>query len=206
MFSGTGPVISKPSACLGEATNWIPNRPRSHPTVPRTLVSASQALQPPALTCRSLSERPKRRCRRTSRGGAGLKGAGVNQQIVASAGRHPVIGGESNVLRSANRGAFRAEETPPQVQAQAVLLGNGASRAGLDASSAARRAVPPSDDRPSHKTRGQDGGRTCRELHRPVFLLYPSQENIEHRRMYLFQAVSEAGRRRIYLPAQPHRS
>ena len=59
MFFGTGPVTSRPSACRGEATNWMPNRPRSKPTVLSTLVSASQALQPPALTWRSFSERPK---------------------------------------------------------------------------------------------------------------------------------------------------
>ena len=61
MFSVTGPVISRPSAWRGEATNWMPKRPRSKTTVPSTLTSASQALQPPALTWRSLSERPKSR-------------------------------------------------------------------------------------------------------------------------------------------------
>ena len=54
MFSVTGPVISRPSAWRGEATNWMPKRPRSQPTVLSTLTSASQALQPPALTWRSL--------------------------------------------------------------------------------------------------------------------------------------------------------
>ncbi len=50
MFSVTGPVISRPSAWRGEATNWMPKRPMSQPIVPSTLTSASQALQPPALT------------------------------------------------------------------------------------------------------------------------------------------------------------
>src|SRR5450759_1816260 len=48
MFSVTGPVIRRPSAWRGEATYWIPNRPRSQPIVPRTLTSALQALQSPA--------------------------------------------------------------------------------------------------------------------------------------------------------------
>src|SRR6266446_2523948 len=61
MFSVTGPVISRPSACRGEATYWIPKRPRSKTGVPSTLTSALQALQSPALTTRSLSDLPKRR-------------------------------------------------------------------------------------------------------------------------------------------------
>src|SRR5574337_981519 len=61
MFAVTGPVISRPSAWRGDATYWIPNRPRSNTTVPSTLTSASQPLQPPALTTRSLSERPNNR-------------------------------------------------------------------------------------------------------------------------------------------------
>jgi hypothetical protein len=59
MFSVTGPVTSKPSAWRGDATNWMPNRPRSNTTVFSTFTSDSQPLQPPALTCRNLSERPK---------------------------------------------------------------------------------------------------------------------------------------------------
>src|SRR5579859_4918403 len=39
----------------------MPNRARSKTMVPRTLTSASQPLHPPALTCRNLSDRPKRR-------------------------------------------------------------------------------------------------------------------------------------------------
>jgi len=50
MFFVTGPVTNSPSACLGEATNCIPNLPISQPIVLRTFVSASQALHPPALT------------------------------------------------------------------------------------------------------------------------------------------------------------
>ena len=61
MFSLTGPVMTKPSACRGEATNWMPNRPRSKTTVPSTFRSASHAPDPPALTWRSLSDRPKSR-------------------------------------------------------------------------------------------------------------------------------------------------
>src|SRR5262249_2546536 len=66
MFAVTGPVISRPSACRGDATNWRPKRPRSKTIVPRTLTSASQALQPPALTTRSFSERPNSRRSRSS--------------------------------------------------------------------------------------------------------------------------------------------
>src|SRR5262250_3189533 len=58
IFSVTGPVITTPSACRGEATNWMPNRPRSKTTVLSTFRSDSQALQPPADTCRNLSDRP----------------------------------------------------------------------------------------------------------------------------------------------------
>jgi len=60
MFSVTGPVTQSPSLCRGEATNWTPNRPRSQPTVPSTLVSASHPLQPPALTSLSFRERLNR--------------------------------------------------------------------------------------------------------------------------------------------------
>ncbi len=38
----TAPVISRPSACRGDATNWMPKRPRSNTTVPSTFTSASQ--------------------------------------------------------------------------------------------------------------------------------------------------------------------
>ena len=44
----TGPVTSRPSAWRGEATNWMPKRPRSKTRVSSTLMSASQALHPPA--------------------------------------------------------------------------------------------------------------------------------------------------------------
>src|SRR3990172_7911455 len=60
MFSEIAPVISRPSACRGDATNWIPKRLRSQATVFSTFTSSSHALQPPALTWRSLRERPKR--------------------------------------------------------------------------------------------------------------------------------------------------
>jgi hypothetical protein len=53
MLAVTGPVTSRPSACRGEATNWMPYCPRSNTSVFNTLVSASQALQPPALTWRT---------------------------------------------------------------------------------------------------------------------------------------------------------
>ena len=42
MFSVTGPVTTIPSACRGDATNWMPNRPISKTTVPRTFRSASR--------------------------------------------------------------------------------------------------------------------------------------------------------------------
>ena len=57
----TGPVTSSPSACRGEATNRTPKRPMSHPMVVRTLLSASQALHPPALTWRRQSDLPNSR-------------------------------------------------------------------------------------------------------------------------------------------------
>src|SRR4030095_16726903 len=66
MFRLTAPVIKSPSAWRGDATNWIPKRPRSKTTVLSTFTSASQPLPPPALTCRSLSERPNRRRARAS--------------------------------------------------------------------------------------------------------------------------------------------
>ena len=66
MFSVTGPVTTRPSAWRGEATNWIPKRERSNWTLPAALSSASQPLHPPAETWRSLSERPKSRCIRSS--------------------------------------------------------------------------------------------------------------------------------------------
>ncbi len=66
MFSETGPVTTMPSAWRGEATNWIPKRPRSNWTFPLAFSSASHPLQPAAETCRSRSERPKSRCMRRS--------------------------------------------------------------------------------------------------------------------------------------------
>jgi len=62
MFSVTGPVTTRPSAWRGEATNWTPKRERSNWMLPAALSSASQPLQPPAETWRSLSDRPKSRC------------------------------------------------------------------------------------------------------------------------------------------------
>jgi hypothetical protein len=41
----TGLVINNPSASRGDATNWMPKRPKSQKGVPRALLSASQALQ-----------------------------------------------------------------------------------------------------------------------------------------------------------------
>lgn len=75
MFSVTGPVTTTPSAWRGEATNWIPKRDRSNCTLPAALSSASQPLQPPAETWRSLSERPKRRRIRSSSAAASLGSA-----------------------------------------------------------------------------------------------------------------------------------
>src|SRR5204863_428562 len=50
MFSVTGPVMRRPSAWRGDATNWIPKRPRSNTTVLSTFTSASHPLHPPGLT------------------------------------------------------------------------------------------------------------------------------------------------------------
>lgn len=61
MFFVIGPVRTMPSACRGEAVNSMPNRPMSKLTFPQAANSASQALQPPAETWRSLRERPKSR-------------------------------------------------------------------------------------------------------------------------------------------------
>src|SRR5712692_1724412 len=72
MFSVTGPVMSSPSACRGEATYWMPKRARSKTGVPSTLTSASQPLHPPALTTRSLRDRPK--SRRSSPSSAAARG------------------------------------------------------------------------------------------------------------------------------------
>ncbi len=73
MLRVTGPVTRSPSACRGDATNWIPKRPRSKTTVLRTLTSASHPLHPPALTCRSFNERPRMRCRSAARRWASLR-------------------------------------------------------------------------------------------------------------------------------------
>ena len=61
MLSVTVPVTTIPSACRGEATNSTPKRLKSNTTFPRATSSASQPLQPPAETCRSLRDRPKSR-------------------------------------------------------------------------------------------------------------------------------------------------
>src|SRR5260370_22446848 len=58
MVAVTGPVMSSPSACRGEATYWMPKRPRSKTGVESTFTSDSQPLHPPALTTRSFSDRP----------------------------------------------------------------------------------------------------------------------------------------------------
>jgi len=50
----------------------MPNLPRSHPMVPSTLVSASQALHPPALTCLSFSDLPKSLAASADRTGGGV--------------------------------------------------------------------------------------------------------------------------------------
>jgi hypothetical protein len=50
-----------PQYYMGDrSSNWIPKRPRSNTTFPVAASSASQPLQPPADTFRSLKDRPKR--------------------------------------------------------------------------------------------------------------------------------------------------
>ena len=59
MFSDIGPVITKPSACLGDATKSIPNLPISKLQFEQAFNSISQPLQPPAETCLNFKDLPK---------------------------------------------------------------------------------------------------------------------------------------------------
>ncbi|OPZ64047.1 MAG: hypothetical protein BWY84_00799 [Candidatus Aerophobetes bacterium ADurb.Bin490] len=59
IFFVTGPVITIPSACLGDATKSIPNLPMSKFTFEQAFNSISHPLQPPADTCLNFKERPK---------------------------------------------------------------------------------------------------------------------------------------------------
>lgn len=51
-----GPVTTIPSACLGEDTNSIPNRPISKFALEQAFNSIPQELHPPAETCLNFSE------------------------------------------------------------------------------------------------------------------------------------------------------
>src|SRR5229473_3264368 len=130
MFSVTGPVMSSPSACRGEATNWMPKRAKSKTGVPSTFTSDSQPLQPPALTTRSFSDRPKRRRVRRLR-------CAAQHEVVAGPRGEAVFAGEGDGALGAGLHAFGTEEAAAQVEAQPGLVGDGARRAGLDAGAAA---------------------------------------------------------------------
>ena len=111
----TGPVTNSPSACRGEATNLMPNRPMSHPMVVRTLLSASHALHPPALTCAE-AERPSEQP-----AGGLLECRGEPQRLAAQdevlprAGCEPMIPAEGERSRRARLGAVGAEQAPAEV-------------------------------------------------------------------------------------------
>src|SRR5712691_1276732 len=60
MLRVTGPVTSRTSACLGLATRWMPKRSRSYRGFVVAAISNSHALQLPASTWRTWSDRPRR--------------------------------------------------------------------------------------------------------------------------------------------------
>ena len=134
MFSVTGPVIRSPSAWRGDATNWMPKRPRSNTTVESTLVSASQALQPPALTCRSLSERPKSRFRLFVERLRKLQRIAAENQVVAFADREAVIVRERDRAVRTGQRAIAAEQASAEVDPDLPPLRcDGAGRASFPA-------------------------------------------------------------------------
>ena len=109
--------------------------------MPSTLTSASQPLQPPALTCRSLSERPKRRRvfvveRVRERGAAAVL---QRRDRLARARGEPVVLRVRDRALGAGLDAVGAEEAAPEVEPRGppVVTRDGVGRARLDARAAA---------------------------------------------------------------------
>ena len=133
MFFVTGPVMSRPSAWRGDATNWMPKRPRSQPMVPSTLVSASQAPQPPALTWRRRSERPKslrsfssRAAARRTCSFAGL----AEHEVFAPAHGHAVVAGLRDGALRTDFHAGGAKDAATEIERDgfSVRAGDGLGR------------------------------------------------------------------------------
>ena len=134
MFSVTGPVISRPSAWRGEATNWMPNRPRSnddraeHVDVGFAAVAAAgahlaqlerAAEQLPHLLVQRFEHRQRLPAREQ------VLAPPRGQAIVLREADRP--GGQAPVHSVQNRQRPRSSESPCLIDAQ------GVGRAGLDA-------------------------------------------------------------------------
>ena len=120
-----------PSAWRGEATNWMPKRPMSKTTLPVTLSSASQPLQPPAETWRSLSERPKS-CASFGRARAPGASGRRTAQVAARACRETVVVVKTMRLQGRPRHRRRRRGTPRDRAVAAIGL-DRAGRADVDA-------------------------------------------------------------------------
>src|SRR5215468_8970394 len=162
MFSLTGPVIRRPSAWRGDATNWMPKRPRSNTTVPSTLTSASQPLHPPALTRRSLSERPN----------------SLRSSPVVIAVRDGTFGARGN--------AIVAEQAAPEIDREvdrgAAAHGERAGRTRRDARGATVGALRRIEHRPAAKLLGELGGPDVGEPSGAVSLGKTREEDLQHQR------------------------
>ena len=153
MFCVTGPVMSNPSAWRGEATNWMPNRPKSNTTVLSTFTSASQPLQPPALTWRSFSEWPNKRLDFSSSACRQLQRLALQEQVLPPAHGQAVILVVPVAPARACLDAVGAAETTAQVQPRLFRSseGDGPGRTGIGASLATVAAALRIDDRPAAK-------------------------------------------------------
>src|SRR5450830_69326 len=137
MFSVTGPVMRRPAAWRGEATQLLPNRPRSQPIVPRTLTSALQALQSPALTTRSFSERPN--SRRSFRSSASASGSACPVRTRSS--RRRAASRKSCVNAIAPVGQTSAHARHPSGHFAGSRMGAPRYRSGIGGGSPAGYAI-----------------------------------------------------------------
>jgi hypothetical protein len=186
MFSVTGPVTMIPSAWRGEATNSMPKRPRSKKMVVKTFKSASQALQPPALTCRSFRDRPKQPPGPLLQGLGQPQGLAPVVQMLAFAHGQPVVaaegqgpGGRAAMQSVQNRHLPRSMAGVP-FRAQARQDGpHGAGRGAGRVLAAVGRAFRGVDDRQAPETVGQGRGLAGKATV-PALLAQAFQDGAKH--------------------------
>ena len=184
MFSVTGPVTTMPSACRGEATNWMPNRPRSKTTVPRTFRSASAALPPPALDLAELERAAEEPAHLLLQGLRQLQllPAPEDQVLPGPRGQAVVLGVADRPFRT-GLDAVGAEEAAAQVEPEALVVArDGVGRAGLGAGAAAVRALRLVEHGQAAEAVGQRGRLARRIGDRPVALPEALPNDGEHGR------------------------